>query len=295
MWWPGVKGTTSHSDGILHSFRPTDACYGRFLRNGRVWGELMAGSEEDIVRALARAGTKGLAAAALAKAISAPPASKQLSSAITKLKSHGAIRGPFRVGRFSLFFEAKSAPTREHLESRIEDLLRRAGTRVTTRSDLDKGMKGVVQSLYKDAISALKAEGKIVELRNARRSSLYVHRDAIIDQLRVESGGDRGDRPPSSTQSSEAASISLDDVRPYYLALKAEQGGISTVKIYDILKKLDVSKDELHALLLREAKRGRVSLHAASTIYLPREVMEAGIRVEGEQQLYVTFILREGS
>jgi hypothetical protein len=266
-----------------------------FYECTRFGKQLMAWSEEDIVRALARVGTKGLTAAALAKAISAPAANKQLSSAITKLKSRGAIRGPFRIGRFSLFFEAKSAPTREYLESRIEDMLRRAGTRVTTRSDLDNGMKGVVQSLYKDAISALKAEGKIVELRNARRSPLYVHRDAIIDQLRVESGGDRDRRPPSSPQPPEATSISLEDVRPYYLALKAEQGGISTVKIHDILKKLGVSKDKLHALLLHEAKRGRVSLHAASTVNFPREVMEAGIRIEGEQQPYVTFILREGS
>jgi hypothetical protein len=255
----------------------------------------MAWSEEDIVRALARASTKGLTAAALAKAISAPAAKKQLASAITKLKSRGAIRGPFRMGRCSFFFETKSAPTREHLESRIEELLRRAGTRVTTRSNLDKSMKGVVQSLYKDAISALKAEGRIVELRSARRSPLYVHRDAIVDQLRVESGSDRDRRPPSPTGSSEAAFISLEDVRPHYLALKAEQGGISTVKIYDILKKLGISKDELHSLLLREAQRGRVSLHAASTVNFPREVMEAGITIEGEQQPYVTFILREGS
>jgi hypothetical protein len=255
----------------------------------------MAWSEEDIVRVLARAGTKGLAATALAKAISAPAGNKQFSAAITKLKSVGAIRGPFRMGRISFFFEAKSAPTREHLESRIEDLLRRAGTRVTTRSDLDKGMKGVVQSLYKDAISALKAEGKIVELRNARRSALYVHRDAIVDQLRVESGGDGDRRSPPPTQPFEAASISLDDVRPHYLAVKAEQGGISAVKIHDILKKLRVSKDQLHALLLREAQRGRVSLHAASTVNFPSEVMEAGIRIEGEQQPYVTFILREES
>jgi hypothetical protein len=255
----------------------------------------MVWTEEDIVRALARAGAKGLTAAALAKAISAPAANKQLSSAITQLKSRGAIRGPFRMGRSILFFEASSAPTREHLEARIEDLLRRAGTRVTTRSVLDKGMKGVVQSLYKDAISALKAEGKIVELRNARRSPLYVHRDAIMDQLRVESGDGSDRRPPSPPQPPEPAPISLDDVRPHYLALKAEQGGISAVKIYDIIKKLGVSKDDLHDLLLREAQRGRVSLHAASTVNFPRDVMEAGIRIEGEQQPYVTFVLREGS
>jgi hypothetical protein len=253
----------------------------------------MAWSQENIVRVLARAGTKGLTITALAKAISAPAANKQLSSVISELKSRGAIRGPFRMGRFSLYFETKSAPTREHLESRIEDLLRRAWTRVTTRSNLDKGMKGVVQSLYKDAISVLKAEGKIVELRNARRSPLYVHRDSIIEQLRVESGGDR-DRGPL-TQSPKTASLSLDDIRPHYLSLKAEQGGISAVKIYDMLKKFGVSRDKLHALLLREAQRGRVSLHAASTVNFPREVMEAGIKIEGEQQPYVTFILREGS
>ena len=258
-------------------------------------GTPMAWSEEDIVRVLARVGTKGLTITALAKTISAPAANRQLSAAITRLKSRGAIRGPFRMGRSSLFFETKNAPTREHLESRIEELLRRAATRVTTRSDLDKAMKGVVQSLYKDAISVLKAEGKIIELRNARRSALYVHRDAIIDQLRVESSAS-GDRThPPVVQPSEVASISLDDVRPHYLTLKTEQGGISAVKIYDVLKRIGVSKEDLHALLLREARRGRVSLHAASTINFPREVIEAGIRIEGEHQPYVTFILREGS
>jgi hypothetical protein len=251
----------------------------------------MAWNQEDIVRAFARAGSKGLTAAALAKAVSASAGNKKLSSAIIELKSSGVIRGPFRVRSSNLYFEKNSAPTRDQLESRIEDLLRRAGTRVTTRSDLDKGMKGVVQSLYEDAIGALKAEGKIVELRNARRSPLYVHRDAIIDQLRI--GGDG--RVPPPMRPSETASISLDDIRPHYLALKAEQGGISTVTIYDVLKRLGVAKDELHTLLLREAKHGRVSLHAASTVNFPREVMEAGIRIEGEQQPYVTFILREGS
>ena len=47
----------------------------------------MAWSEEEIVRALASAGTKGLTATTLAKAIAAPAASKQLFSAITRLKS----------------------------------------------------------------------------------------------------------------------------------------------------------------------------------------------------------------
>lgn len=276
-------------------FHPAaSACYGVFC-DAQISEQAMSWSEADIVRALARAGTKGLTKTGLAKAMSVSPANKQFTSGIAKLKSRGEIRGPFRMGRCSLYFETGSAPTTDKLATRIEDLLRRAGTRVTTRSALDKGMTGVVQSFYNDAISGLKSEGKIVELRDARRSKLYVHREAIIDQLRVESG-DAGDCTPlPPTQPAGSTSISLDDVRPHYQALKLEQGGISTVAIYDILRRLGVSKDTLHALLLREARRGRVSLHAASTVNFPQEVIEAGIRIEGERQPYVTFILREDS
>jgi hypothetical protein len=253
----------------------------------------MAWSEADVIGALAKAGTKGLSKANLAKNLSASPGSRELASALTRLKARGAIRGPFRMGRSSIYFEAKSAPTREQLESRIEDLLRRAGTRVTTQSDLDKGMKGVPKSPYRDALSALKSEGKIVELRNARRSPLYVHREAVLDQLRIDSVAESDRRPRPSTPTTKSAAISLEDVRPAYLALKAEQGGISAVKIYDILKKFKVSKGELHALLLREAQRGIVSLHAASTVNFPREVMEAGIKVEGQPHPFVTVVFKE--
>src|SRR5271154_5366393 len=125
--WPDPP---HHCDRRLRSPPAGNACYGSIQRMHVYFGkQLMAWSEEDIVRALARVGTKGLTTAALAKAISASASNKQLSSAITKLKSCGAVRGPFRIGRSSLLFEAKSAPTREYLESRIEDVLRRAGTR----------------------------------------------------------------------------------------------------------------------------------------------------------------------
>ncbi len=179
------------------------------------------------------------------------------------------------------------------MESRIEDLLRRAGTRVTTKSTLEQGMRGAPKSLFKDALSALKSEGRVLELRNARRSPLYVHRDAVLDQLRPADGNEDDRKPQPPTGMPRPASITLEDVRPVYLTVKAEQGGISAVKIYDVWNKLKVSKEELHAVLLREAQRGRVSLHAASTVNFPREVMEAGIRVDGESQPYVTFVLRD--
>jgi hypothetical protein len=249
----------------------------------------MAWSEADVVGALSKAGTKGLSKANLAKSLSASPGNRELASALTRLKARGAIRGPFRIGQSNLYFDANGAPTREQLESRIEDLLQRAGTRATTRSDLEEGMKGAPKSLFRDALSALKGEGRLVELRNAKRSPLYVHRDAIFDQLRLKGGAEDGRRPRPPTP----ASLTLEDVRPAYLTLKAEQGGISAVKIYDIWKRLKVPKEELHAMLLHEAQRGRVSLHAASTVNFPREVIEAGIKVDGQSQPYVTFIFRE--
>ena len=71
----------------------------------------MAWTEEDIVRVLGRAGSKGLTTADLAKAISAP-ANKQLSSAITKLKSRGAIRGPFPHGMVQLVLPGRGQLTK---------------------------------------------------------------------------------------------------------------------------------------------------------------------------------------
>ncbi len=86
--------------------------------------------------------------------------------------------------------------------------------------------------------------------------------------------------------------MTLDAVRPIYERLKTEQGGIGTVKIYDILTRLDVAKEDLHRLLLEAARSGRVSLHPASTVNFPAEVMAAGIRLEGQPDPLVTVVLR---
>jgi hypothetical protein len=91
------------------------------------------------------------------------------------------------------------------------------------------------------------------------------------------------------------APVTLNDVRPVYERLKVSQGGVSTVKIYDLLVGLGVAKEDLHRLLLHEARRGRLTLHPASTVKFPSEVMAAGIRVPGEPDPLVTVILKAPS
>jgi hypothetical protein len=92
---------------------------------------------------------------------------------------------------------------------------------------------------------------------------------------------------------SRHADVTLEHVRPIYERLKAEQGGIGTVKIYDIMTRLGAAKEDLHRLLLDEAKNGRISLHHASTAKFSPEAVEAGIRLEGQPEPLVTIVLKE--
>jgi len=50
------------------------------------------------------------------------------------------------------------------------------------------------------------------------------------------------------------------------------------------MTRLGAAKEDLHRLLIDEAKSGRISLHRASTATFPREVIEAGIRLEGHPE-----------
>jgi hypothetical protein len=209
----------------------------------------------EIVKALAKAGTKGLTTADLTKRLPVALA-KKISSVLLELKASGLIRGPFRIGPSNFYFDAKSAPTLEQMEFRIEEPLRQAGVKVTSRSSLEKKLlKGVPKALFEDALSSLKAEGKIVELKGPSRSTLYIHREPILEQLRLAGAVEVENRHRIPTPARPETSISLENVRPVYEALKAQQGGISAVKIYDILNGVGGSKEDLHRLLLKEAQR----------------------------------------
>src|SRR5262249_34548675 len=162
-------------------------------------------------------------------------------------------------------FVTEQAPTVEQVEARIEQRLRDAGLKLTSFSDLEISARFAPKAFFKDALSALKANGMIVELRGPMKSKLYLHREPLLEQLRPE----RQLSKPGLPSKKDLASISLEQVRPVYEKLRAQQGGISAVTIFDVLKGVGGRKEELHRLLLDEAKRGRVTLHPASTVDFP--------------------------
>jgi hypothetical protein len=84
----------------------------------------------------------------------------------------------------------------------------------------------------------------------------------------------------------------LETLLPAYRRLKAEQGGFSAVKIFDLMQVLDGSKEDLHRLLIDEAKAGRVSIHPTTSVELPAELVDAGIRLPGYPEPFVTVIVK---
>jgi hypothetical protein len=247
-------------------------------------------TSSKLIDALIAAGHKGLTKSALEKKV--PAAYRSRSAAIIgELKSAGLIRGPFKAGRSQTYFAPDFAPTSTQAETLIEEFLRNTGAKLATRSELSYSVKGFLQVFLRDALAALKSEAKIVELRRGR-STFYVHREPLLDQLGIPDD-QIGFEPVAPDSTPVQATVTLADVRPLYQRLKVEQGGISAVKIYDIMCGLSVAKEDLHRLLLEEERNGRVSLHRASTARFPPKVMEAGIRLAGQPEPLVTIVLKE--
>lgn len=238
---------------------------------------------EPIVLDLRRAASQGRTATELKKFAGG-------SSKIKELLAQGSIKGPIKVGRANRYFLPEHAPDRDHVVSRIDAVLRGAGLKLTSISKLEGEVKSVRKVWFEDALSALKSDGRIVEVRDAARHKFYLHREPLIEQLRLDLATSS---PSPDITTAPAPTISFDDIRSAYEKVKAQQGGVGTVTIASVLTKLSADKGELHRLMLDEVKRGRITLHRATTVNFPKEVVEAGISLEGEQHPFVTFAIKE--
>jgi hypothetical protein len=241
----------------------------------------MTSIESHLSNALAKAGAKGLSRAAILEKTKVPES--KLDEFIKGCRSRGLIYGPFKSRKTQYYFDRANAPSRL-TEARIEDILRGSGVKLVSRSALEKQLKKLFKPFLADAVSALKSEGNIIEFKHGS-SFLYSHREPILELLQVD--GNTAEKP-------QTAPLTLANIRPAYEKLKAQQGGISVVKIFDLLKATGIPREELHALLRAAARQGRVTLHPATTVNFAPEVVEAGIKLEGERDPRVTVVFKEG-
>jgi DNA-binding transcriptional regulator GbsR (MarR family) len=247
-------------------------------------------NESNLLEALRKAGAKGLSPTAATK--EAAISKTEIERAFSDLRSRGLVVGPITKGSGRYYFEPARAPSSAKAQATIEKILRDSGVKLTSRQKLEEELKGFLKSFLLDALSALKSESKIVEFKQTDNKIVYAHREPILELLQV------GNEPLPKEESgspapSQRKTLTLADVRPAYEKLKTQQGGISVVRIYDLLEATRVARDDLHHVLREEARRGRVSLHPATTVNFPREVIEAGIRIEGERDPMVTVVFKE--
>jgi hypothetical protein len=175
----------------------------------------------------------------------------------------------------------------------VARLVLQSGTKLLSRAGLEKKLTGMNGRFFADAIKHAVASGAMVELA-CGKSKYYLHRDVAAEHLGFEAAtsADAIASPRPGTTSPRP--IVFEDLLPVYRRLKAEQGGFSAVKIFDLMKALNLPKDVLHRLLVEEAKAGRVTIHHTTLVDLRPEVIDAGIRLPGYAEPFVTVVIKNG-
>jgi hypothetical protein len=59
------------------------------------------------------------------------------------------------------------------------------------------------------------------------------------------------------------------------------------------MKALGRPKEVLHHLLVEEANAGRVTIHPTTSVELPAEVIDAGIRLPGFTEPFITVVIKD--
>ncbi|MEN3286195.1 MAG: hypothetical protein V7634_495 [Bradyrhizobium sp.] len=254
---------------------------------------------DDILPAIRAAGPAGLTMSAITAKFAAKGAPKDRAAPVreklNRLVRDGAVRGPFKHGVAQYYFAAGHGPSVDTASQAIIDLVSRSGVKLLSKPGLEKKVTGMNKRFFADGLKHATATQAIAEL-SCGSSKYYLHRDVAADYFgfEVDASDEATPAPERQTLDGDvgpATSLTLDDLLPAYRRLKAEQGGFSTVKIFDLLQALNRPKEDLHNLLLAETKAGRVTIHPISTVDLPREEIEAGIRLPGFAEPFVTVVV----
>jgi hypothetical protein len=243
----------------------------------------MAGTPEDILPAIVNARDAGLTRARITKLL-AKKHHGEISKTLKALIDAEEIWGPLKHGGSETYFAAGRGPSPKTAAENVSRLVGKAGTRLVSAPTLKKKVTGKDALFLADGVKLAVATKAIIQLA-CGRSIYYLHRDVAAPYFSAAIDSPEP-LPPGR-------GLTMETVRPAMLRLIAEQGGLKIVKIYDLLKSLGVSKDELHQFLVQEAKAGRMTIHPTTSVDLRAEIIEAGIRLPGFSEPFVTVAIED--
>lgn len=256
----------------------------------------MVSKLDELLPTIIDAGDKGLSRGKITERFAGKSKAKQrtaeLEEKLAALARDGAIWGPLKHGATQYYFATGRGPSVETAGEAIVGLVFRSGIKLLSKAGLEKKVLGMNRRFFVDGLKHAASSGRILEL-SCGSSKYYLHRDVAADYFGFEPTAPAAPEPaqrPASAQASPAR-LTLDDLLPAYRRLKAEQGGFSAVKIYDLMQAMNGSKDDLHRMLVEEAKAGRITIHPTTSVDLPREVVDAGIRLPGFAEPFVTVVV----
>lgn len=257
----------------------------------------MAAKLDDLLPAIIKAGDAGLSLSKITATFLGKSGAKKgspvLRERLATLGREGAIWGPLKHGVAQMYFASGRGPSVETASQAIVKLIAASGVKLISKPSLEKKVTGMNRKFFPDGLAHAKSSRTIVEL-SCGSSKYYLHRDVAADHFGFD--GSVAELPVTAPTTdgalTPASALTLDDVLPAYRRLKAEQGGFSAVKIYDLINALDGSKEALHRLLIEETKSGRVTIHPTTTVDLPPEEMDAGIRLAGFPEPFVTVVVK---
>jgi hypothetical protein len=216
-------------------------------------------------------------------------AASRLTGKLRALVKEGAIRGPVKYAtphrktKEDYYFAAGLGPSAATASAQVVHIARQRGASPPSAKILKAEVKGIDAVFLTDGIRFALESREVLEL-TCGTNRFYVHRDVALAHF--------GQPAPSQRLPVDAGELTLDAILPTYRRLKVEQRGLSAVDILDLINALDVPKEALHALLLKETKAGRVTIHRTTSVTLSREVLEAGIRLPGFTDPFVTVVVR---
>jgi hypothetical protein len=256
----------------------------------------MASKLDELFPTIVDAGDSGLSIGKIAQKFAKSKAKGHLAELREKLAAlvrDGAIRGPLKHGSTQYYFATGRGPSIETASEAIVGLVSRSGIKLLSKAGLEKKVIGMNRRFFADGLKHAIAGQGILEL-SCGSSKYYLHREVAADYLgfvttdgTIAQGGPR----PAGLQPARP-SLTLEDLLTAYRRLKAEQGGFSAVTIYDLMRALNGLKEDVHRLLIEEAKAGRVTIHPTTSVDLPKEVVQAGIRLPGFPEPFITVVVK---